>query len=296
MTDFPSRQITGGLIEGFGIRVAEVVLAQGVEEPVVVQPLVGSDVDGAAESSIDDDDGGVGGDASYVDDEGGKVFLTQKFFFQLLSCGVVQVGLEGVISQSFDDVTGRSDKDGWGVDEGEVDGGPDEADSGLEALLGEDAANLLFYVFFGEGLDVVALGPEVSEGFMDVVIGVVRMDLNVVYPPGEVKEAGGGLFGRAGPGDDLDATVPPFIEEVGCFPLEEAPAVRGGGQVSCCVAVSALGNDKDKEDKGDEGEGSLHGLSKACVFAGCNWRVYLKDISKGMGFVAGVVGDHEGRP
>ena len=127
-------------MEGGGFRVFEVVLAQGVEEPVVMQPLMGGDVHGATESSIDDDNGGVGGDAAYVDDEGGKVLLLQEFLFQHLSRGNSQVGLENVVLQSFDDVPGGSDKDGRRIEESEVDGGPYQANSGLEALLDEDAA------------------------------------------------------------------------------------------------------------------------------------------------------------
>ena len=124
----------------------------------MVQPLMGGDVHGAAESSIDDHNGGVGSDAAYVDDEGGEVCLLQEFLFQHLSRGNIQVGLENVVLQSFDDVPGGSDKDGGGIEESEVYGGPYQANSGLEALLGEDAAYFFFELFFRERLDVVALG------------------------------------------------------------------------------------------------------------------------------------------
>ena len=231
----------------------------------MVQPLMGGDVHGAAESSIDDHNGGVGSDAAYVDDEGGEVCLLQEFLFQHLSRGNSQVGLENVVLQSFDDVPGGSDKDGWGIEESEVDGGPYQANSGLEALLGEDAAYFLFELFFRERLDVVALGLEVLEGFLEVIIGMVRVDLEVVYLLGEFEEPGCGFFGRNGravPRDGLDGPMPPFIEEVGRFPLEEAPAVGSSGQVGSGVTVSALGDDEDEESEGYEGEGSLHGSNR----------------------------------
>ena len=164
----------------------------------MMQPLMGGDVHGATESSIDDDNGGVGGNAAYVDDEGGEVLLLQEFLFQHLSRGNSQVGLENVVSQSFDDVPGGSDKDGGGIEESEIDGGPYQANSGLEDLLVEDAAYFFFELFFREGLDVVTLRLEVLEGCLEVVIGMVRVDPEVVYLLGEFEEPGCGFSGGTG--------------------------------------------------------------------------------------------------
>ena len=129
----------------------------------------------------------------------------------------------------------------------------------------EDAAYFFFELLFREGLDVVALRLEVLEGCLEVVIGMVRVDLEVVYLLREFEEPGYGFFGRNGravPGDGLDGPVPPFIEEVGRFPLEEAPAVGSSGQVGGGVTVSTMADDEYEECEGDEGEGSLHGSNR----------------------------------
>ena len=260
--DFVAGKVGGGLVEGGGIKVAGVVLSEGVKEPVVVQPLVGGDVDGAAESTVDDNHCGVGGDAAYVDDEGGEVVFTQEFFFQGLAGGDVQVGFEDVVTPSFDGVPWGGDEDGGGIEEGEVDGGPDEAEAGREALIGQDEANFSFELLFGDGFDGVTLGLQVVEGFLDVFVQMVRPVLEVIDFVGELEEAVGGLVirdGRAVPGDGLDGPVPPLVEEVGGFPLEEAEAVGRGGEVGGRVAVSTLANQEEEEGYDDDGEGSFHG-------------------------------------
>ena len=286
--DFVASEVGGGLVEDGGVGVAGVVLAEGVEEPVVVEPFVGGDVDGSAESSVDDDHGGVGGDAAYVDYEGGEVLLTEEFFFQLLTGGDVQVGVEDVVTQSFDGVPGGGDEDGGRIEEGEVDGGPDEAEAGGEAFIGQDEADFSFQLLFGHGLDVVTLGLEVAKGVGEVVIEMARVDLKLLYLFNEFKEAVGGLVirdGRAVPGDGLDDPVPPFVEEVGGFPLEEAPSMGRGGEVGGRVAVSALAYQQEEECDDDDGEGSLHGgggvLGRGFWGKDIRWRVGMAQLHCG---------------
>ncbi len=254
--DFVTGEVGGGLVEDGGVGVAGVVLAQGVEEPVVVEPLVGCDVDGTSESTIDDDHRGVGCDAAYVDHEGGKVLLAEEFFFQLLAGGDVEVGVEDVVAQPFDGVPGRGDEDGGGIEEGEVYGGPDEAEAGGEAFIGEDEADFCFELLFGHGFDVVAPGLEVAEGGGEVVVEMARVGFELLDLFNELEEAVGGLVirdGRAVPGNGLDHPVQPLIEEVGGFPLEEAPSMGRGGEVGGRVAVSALADEQEEECDDDDG-------------------------------------------
>ena len=129
---------------------------------------------------------------------------------------------------------------------------------------GEDAADFRLDIFFGHGPYGVALRLEVADRCFRVFVG---MDQGQVQLIGELEEASGGLFGRddgVDPGDGLDGPVPPFIEEVGGFPLEEAEAIGGGGEVGGGVAVSTLADEQEEEGDDDEGEGSFHGCWRVC--------------------------------
>ena len=88
------------------------------------------------------------------------------------------------------------------------------------------------------------------------------MDEDQVQLIGEFEEASGGLFGwddGVDKGNCLDGAVPPLIEEVGGFPLEEAEAIGGGGEVGGGVAMSTLADEQEEECDDYQGESSFHG-------------------------------------
>ena len=91
------------------------------------------------------------------------------------------------------------------------------------------------------------MGLKISDGCLNVFIEMVRVVFEVFDLLGEFEELGGCLFRRrAGPGNGLDGSMPPFIEKISGFPLEETPAIGSSGKVGGGVAVAALGDEQEK--------------------------------------------------
>ena len=284
--DLCAHHVGDGLVDRAEVFAVEEVEAKGVEEEVVVGPLVGDGVDGGGVGAGIADDGGVCADAADGFDVGGPAAAGFDAGLHRSDFGRGEVRVEEDAAGDADLGAGGDREDTGGLGEFDVDGGPEdvlgveEGERAGEAGLAEGVADAVLEDALSAVAEAGALGAE-RGGFLcqggagggrGRAGGRAGVDLSA-----EVEEAleVGVVSGSTAALHEIADPAKPAVEDGLDLEVEEAEAVAGdgavdgvaeGGASTDLVGAQLRGADRyraqgSQGERGEQGEGPPAGTA-----------------------------------